>query len=136
MYFVEWAVRRPWAVVIVTLLTVVVFGAGLLGLGLSSDTRAYFSATNEYLLELEDFEKKYEHNNNVLFVIAAPGGKVTTPEGLRAVAELTERAWQLPFSTRVDSLTNFPYVTSEGDTFIVPNTTTTCFSSLPRPAAR
>lgn len=119
MYFVEWAVRRPWAVVIVTLLTVVVFGAGLLGLGLSSDTRAYFSATNEYLLELEDFEKKYEHNNNVLFVIAAPGGKVTTPEGLRAVAELTERAWQLPFSTRVDSLTNFPYVTSEGDTFIV-----------------
>ncbi len=119
MYFVEWAVRRPWAVVIVTLLTVVVFGAGLLGLGLSSDTRAYFSATNEYLLELEDFEKKYEHNNNVLFVIAAPGGKVTTPEGLRAVAELTERAWQLPLSTRVDSLTNFPHVTSEGDTFIV-----------------
>lgn len=119
MPFAEWAVRRPWIIIIITLLMVAGFGAGLLRLGLSSDTRAYFSASNEYLLELEDFEKKYEHNNNVLFAVAAPEGTVMTPQGLQAVAELTERAWQLPFSTRVDSLTNFPHVTSQGDTFIV-----------------
>lgn len=119
MRSVAWAVRQPWTVLLVTALILLACMAGLLGLRISSDTRAYFSDKNEYLLELEAFERKYEHNNNVLFVVAAPDGKVTTPEGLQAVAELTEEAWQLPHSTKVDSLTNFPHVTSEGDTFIV-----------------
>ncbi|MBW2719184.1 MAG: MMPL family transporter, partial [Deltaproteobacteria bacterium] len=38
---------------------------------------------------------------------------------LAAVGEITDRAWQLPFATRVDSITNFQYSHAEEDDLIV-----------------
>ena len=42
-----------------------------------------------------------------------------SPETLAAVGEMTERAWQLPFATRVDSITNFQHTKAEEDDLIV-----------------
>ena len=46
----------------------------------------------------------FAHDDNVLLVLAPASGDVFTSRGLAALAELTERAWQLPGSVRVDSL--------------------------------
>ena len=93
--------------------------AGLPRLTLSSDTRVFFDPKNPELHELQKFESKYGQNNSVLMVVWAGGKKVTTPETLAAIGDLTTRAWKLPHSTRVESLTNFPHVTADADSFAV-----------------
>ena len=96
---------------------------GLPRLTLSSDSRVFFDPKSPELVELETFEHKYGQNNGVLMVVSpkdlAQGRKVTDPAILAVVADLTARAWKLPHSTRVESLTNFPHVTSDADSFAV-----------------
>tara|TARA_R110000868_G_scaffold137612_1_gene351175 strand:- start:2577 stop:4823 length:2247 start_codon:yes stop_codon:yes gene_type:complete len=96
---------------------------GLPRLTLSSDSRVFFDPQSPELVELETFEHKYGQNNGVLMVVSpkdlAQGRKVTDPAILAVVADLTARAWKLPHSTRVESLTNFPHVTSDADSFAV-----------------
>jgi len=40
---------------------------------------------------------------------------------LQVVQQLTEQAWQIPYSSRVDSITNFQHTTAEGDDLTVAN---------------
>jgi predicted RND superfamily exporter protein len=55
----------------------------------------------------------------VLFVVAPADGNVYSVETLQAIEWLTEQAWQIPYSIRVDSLTNFQHTRADGDELIV-----------------
>ncbi|MGV8996536.1 MAG: efflux RND transporter permease subunit [Parvibaculaceae bacterium] len=92
---------------------------GLPRLTLSSDSRVFFDPRDPSLVSLENFEHKYGQNNGVLMVVSSPDKKVTDPALLAVIGDLTKRAWKLPHSTRVESLTNFPHVTSDADSFAV-----------------
>ena len=46
-------------------------------------------------------------------------GQVFSPQFLAALRDLTEAAWQVPYSTRVDSITNFQHSFAEGDDLTV-----------------
>ncbi|MBW2506148.1 MAG: MMPL family transporter, partial [Deltaproteobacteria bacterium] len=58
---------------------------------------------------------------NVYFTVAPKDGSVFTRETLAALEDLTEASWQIPYSSRVDSITNFQYTHSENDELIVEN---------------
>lgn len=116
---VEPVLRAPRIVMALCFLLCMVAEAGLPRLTLSSDTRVFFDPKNPELHELQNFERKYGQNNSVLMVVWAGGKKVTTPETLAAIGDLTAKAWKLPHSTRVESLTNFPHVTADADSFAV-----------------
>lgn len=117
------ALRAPRLVLFVCLVLCLAAMAGLPRLTLSSDSRVFFDPKSPELVELETFEHKYGQNNGVLMVVSPkdmPGGaKVTDPAMLGVIGDLTARAWKLPHSTRVESLTNFPHVTSDADSFAV-----------------
>ncbi|MEN6541856.1 MMPL family transporter [Parvibaculum sp.] len=116
---VEPVLRAPRIVMALCFLLCMIAEAGLPRLSLSSDTRVFFDPKNPELHELQKFERKYGQNNSVLMVVWAGGQKVTTPAALAAIGDLTARAWKLPHSTRVESLTNFPHVTADADSFAV-----------------
>ena len=88
-------------------------------LGFSNDYRIFFSEENPQLVAFENLQNTYTKSDNVLFVIAPADGKVFTPQTLEAVEWLTEQAWQIPYSIRVDSLTNFQHTYAEQDDLIV-----------------
>lgn len=111
--------RAPRTVMAVCFLLCMIAEAGLPRLTLSSDTRVFFDPGSAELHELQNFERKYGQNNSVLMVVWAGGKKVTSPEALAVVGDLTAKAWKLPHSTRVESLTNFPHVASDADSFAV-----------------
>ena len=117
------ALNVPRAVMFLCLALCAASVWGLPRLTLSSDSRVFFDPQSPELVELETFEHKYGQNNGVLMVVSpkdlAQGRKVTDPAILAVVADLTARAWKLPHSTRVESLTNFPHVTSDADSFAV-----------------
>ena len=54
-----------------------------------------------------------------LFVIQPESGDVFQPRMLGLIRSLTEDAWQIPHSTRVDGITNFQHTWADGDDLIV-----------------
>lgn len=114
-----WIIRYRWPVIFLTLVFVVLAASGGKFLKFTNDYRVFFSAENPELLAFEALEKKYSKNDNVMFVLEPRGGNVFTPEVLAAVEELTEKAWQVPYSSRVDSLSNFQHTEAEEDDLIV-----------------
>jgi predicted RND superfamily exporter protein len=111
--------RAPRTVMALCFLICMIAEAGLPRLTLSSDSRVFFDPKSPELVELEKFEHKYGQNNGVLMVVSAGDEKVTSPHVLAAIGDLTKRAWKLPHSTRVESLTNFPHVEADADSFSV-----------------
>jgi predicted RND superfamily exporter protein len=94
-------------------------GVGARHLGLSTDYRTFFSEDNPDLVAYQELEDIYSRNDNVLFVVRPESGDVFTARTLEAVRNLTEDAWQIPHSTRVDALSNFQHTWADGDELIV-----------------
>lgn len=84
-----------------------------------SDYRYFFGPDNPELAAFDAIENTYTKTDNILFVLAPQGGDVFTPDTLRAVARLTEQGWQVPYSIRVDSITNFQHTRASQDDLIV-----------------
>ena len=115
----QWIVRHRWAVVIASVLVVVGLALGAANLGLSSNYRVFFSPDNPDLANFEKVQNIYTKNDNILFAVTPASGQVFTPQTLAAIEELTDGAWQIPYSIRVDSITNFQHSEAEGDDLIV-----------------
>ena len=111
--------RFPRLTIALCLAIFAVSVAGVFQYTLSYDTRVFFNPEGADLAKLRAFDAKYGQNNDVLMVLWAGGRKVTEPEVLAALGDLVTQAWQLPHSTRVDALTNFPHVSADTDSFSV-----------------
>ena len=115
----EWVIKFRWIVIPLTLILVALAASGGKYLSFTNNYRVFFSAENPELLAFEALEKKYSKNDNVLFVLEPKSGDVFTPDVLAAVEEITEKSWQTPYSSRVDSLSNFQFTEAEEDDLIV-----------------
>ncbi len=115
---------------VVALVAMAASGARLLGF--SNDYRVFFSADNPQLLAFENLQNTYTKSDNVLFVVAPTDGNVYSVETLQAIEWLTEQAWQIPYSIRVDSLTNFQHTRADGDELIVEDLVTDAANLTPR----
>ena len=112
-------VRRRWLVAaLATLLMVAVTGGARL-IGVTNDYRSMFAEDNPQLAAYDALEGTYSASNAALIAIAPRRGSVFTRETLGAVEELTEAAWRTPWSTRVDSLTNYSHSEAIDDDLVV-----------------
>ncbi len=92
---------------------------GTKNLYFESSYRIFFDADNPQLLAHDDIENTYTKSDNVMFVFELADEKVFTRETLQILIDFTEEAWTLPFSSRVDSITNFQYTWGVEDDLIV-----------------
>ena len=115
----NWIVRFRWLVLLVSVVSVLGLMSGGRFLAFTNDYRVFFSKDNPQLLAFEELQETYTKSDNILIMLEPKGGDVFTPEVLAAVIDLTERAWQVPYSVRVDSLSNFQHMTAEGDDLLV-----------------
>ena len=107
--------KHRWLVVGIATFVMLVLTMGAVNIGVTNDHRVLFDEDDPQLLALEELDQTYAESNTALVAIAPSNGLVFTGETLGVVERLTEAAWHLPYSTRVDSLTNFSYSESEGD---------------------
>lgn len=117
--FAGWTLRWRVLVILTTLCLVGSAASGGRFLRFSTDYRIFFSKENPQLKAFEALQNTYTRNDNVLFVLAPKDGKVFTQKTLDSVERLTKAAWQIPFSIRVDSISNFQHTYAEGDDLIV-----------------
>ena len=114
-------IRQRWWVILMALVLVVLAGSGGRYLAFSNNYRVFFSPDNPELVAFEDFQKTYAKNDNLLFVIHPQDDDVFSPRIAGAIEKLTEQAWQIPYATRVDSVSNFQHSWAEGDELTVDN---------------
>ncbi len=119
--YTDYIVQRPWRCLFITMMLIFLAGFGGRYLEFTNDYRVFFSEDNPELKAFEAMQDIYTKTDNVLFVIEPDSGDSFTPETLSLVHELTEAAWQIPYSTRVDSVTNFQHTTAEEDDLLVAN---------------
>ena len=80
-----------------------VLAAGLIGSGasrleFSTNYRVFFSEANPELQAFEELQNTYTKNDNFFFVLETKDGAAFDRETMVAVEELTEAAWQIPYS--------------------------------------
>jgi predicted RND superfamily exporter protein len=117
--YTRWIIRWRYLVVLVTIALTFAAASGGRFLGFSNDYRMFFGDDNPQLLAFEKMQATFNKNDNVLFVVTPKSGKVFTRETLAVIKDLTEEAWQTPYSIRVDSITNHQHTTAEDDDLIV-----------------
>ncbi|MGC9402014.1 efflux RND transporter permease subunit [Vibrio genomosp. F10 str. 9ZC157] len=106
--------------VILTTLSLVVFAAlGAKNLYFRGDYNIFFEGSNKQLLAFEEIQTTFTKSDNLAIVIAPEQGSVFTPEILTLVQDLTNDAWQVPYSSRVDSLANYQHTEADADDLIV-----------------
>lgn len=108
---------------LVTLFVVVVSVMAIMGIGklsMVSDYRIFFDKDNPEVVAYERIQAQYQSSENVLLVVVPPQGETALSEdGLAMQLWLTERAWEMPFVTRVDSVPNFPRTRVDGDDLFI-----------------
>lgn len=87
------------------------------------------SLTNEYaaqlgedyaaLLDYQTLEQDYASEDAIFITVAPNSGSVFAPTVLDLIEKITIESWQIPYSQRVDSLTNFQHVTATADDILV-----------------
>lgn len=117
--YAQWVTRHPWLVMLTALLVVMAAASGGKYLAFKTDYRVFFSADNPQLLAFESLEAMYTKNDNVMFILAPKDGDAFGKETLEAVKTLTKKAWQTPYSIRVDSVSNFQNTEAEDDDLLV-----------------
>ena len=111
--------RRPWASVALAAAVMAAMTAGVRFITVTNDYRILFGENNPELAEYQALEDTYAESNRALIAVASVQGGAFTRETLGAIEELTEAAWQAPYSSRVDSLTNYSHSEAFGDDLTV-----------------
>ncbi len=117
--YIAAVLRRRWLVVALATLVMLAITAGARFITVTNDYRVLFSADNPQLAAFDALENTYSVSNAALIAIAPRDGSVFTREALGAIEELTEAAWRAPYSSRVNSLTNYTHSEALEDDLIV-----------------
>lgn len=117
--YTEWILKWRYLVVLISIIGVLAIAKGAANLQFTNDYRVFFSKENPQLTAFENLQDTYTKNDNVLFVITPKDGNVFSPYTLSAVQDITEQSWQIPFSIRVDSVTNFQHTYADEDDLVV-----------------
>ena len=115
----EWVVSNRFKVLLGTLVLIIASGAGMSKLWMSSDYQYFFEESDPQRRAFDKLQKVYSRDDNVVIAIQPKKGDVYNKDTLLFVHELTKRAWKVPFSYRVDSLTNFQSTKADEDSLTV-----------------
>lgn len=112
-------VRYRWILMLLSLVLVGTLTSGARFVGFATDYEVWFSDDNPQLKDFKILQNTYDKSDNVLFLITPKEGDVFTQQTLADIEWLTEQAWQIPNSIRVDSLTNFQHSYAVEDDLVV-----------------
>ncbi len=117
--YAEFIIRFKWLSILCSILWVMLMGAGAQYLTFVNDYRVFFGEENPQLVAFELMQDTYSRSDNGTLLLVPQSGEVFTRSTLEAVAWLTERAWETPYSTRVESITNYQHTSAVGDDLLV-----------------
>lgn len=115
----RFATSKPKTALLASFMMISLLVYGLKFIQFDADPSIYFSDDHEHYRYFKALEETYGRVDSVMMVIKAQEGSLFTPKNLALIESLTDQAWQLPYATRVDSLSNYNFSWSEADELIV-----------------
>lgn len=113
--YTQWLIRRHKLVLLLSVMSTLILAAGARQLSFTNDFRIYFSKDNPQLEALEKMETIFGKQEAIYFFITPKSGDLFTRQHLSLIHELTEAAWDLPYVSRVNSLSNYQHTEAKGD---------------------
>ena len=117
--YLDWVLKYRWFVVVGTIVLTFFIASGARFLRLDTNYRVFFSDDNPQLQLFEEIQNVYSKNDNILFVLGTQDDIIFKNQTMAAIEKLTKESWQIPYSTRVDAITNFQHTHANGDDLIV-----------------
>ncbi|MCP8900599.1 efflux RND transporter permease subunit [Gilvimarinus xylanilyticus] len=117
--YADWVIRWRWWVLLASIALAILAASGGRFVQMNNDYRVFFSEDNPQRQAFEQLQRTYTKVDNILFAVVPREGEGFSANTLAAVEQLTEQAWQLPYSLRVDSVTNFQHTRADGDSLVV-----------------
>ena len=114
-YLAETIIRYRPLCIIISLLILAGLAQGLSKINFNPDINVFFPENDTLTTSHLSIEDTYSSMDNAVIGIGVKEGTVFTNEVLSLIEDLTERAWKTPHSLRVDSLSNYSYVSADGD---------------------
>ena len=114
-YLAETIIRYRPLCIIISILILAGLAQGLSKINFNPDINAFFPENDTLTTSHLSIEDTYSSMDNAVIGIGVKEGTVFTNEVLSLIEDLTERAWKTPHSLRVDSLSNYSYVSADGD---------------------
>ncbi|MEL7293449.1 MAG: MMPL family transporter [Pseudomonadota bacterium] len=111
--------RMSWWVLLVTISLLVAATIGGKNLYFRGDYNIFFDGQNAQLRAFDEIQTTFAKSDNLAIVIAPSSGNVFEEKTLTLIQQLTKDAWQIPFSSRVDSLANYQHTEADEDDLIV-----------------
>ncbi|MFT6046884.1 MAG: putative RND superfamily exporter protein [Arenicella sp.] len=91
---------------VLSLLLTVMLAVGVKNIYVNNNYNIFFDLDDPQVVDHELHQSIYTKTDNIAFMVHSLEGDIFTASTLALVKNLTEEAWQTPFSIRVDSLTN------------------------------
>ena len=117
----RWTSGHPWLVIFLLTAMVAAAASGAGKLYFRGDYKIFFEDGYGPLNDFQEMQHVFNKRDNIAVLIVPESGDVMTADMLELVKEYTEAAWQTPFSSRVDSISNFQHTWSEEDDMMVDN---------------
>lgn len=117
--FISSLIRLRWLFFLVSMMLVAVSIAGLQHFVFDGSPRIFFAKGNPSFERFEAMEATYGSDIRLFYMVSAKNGSMMDPDNLRALQEITDESWEMPFVRRVDSITNYQYTHSEDDELYV-----------------
>lgn len=111
--------RFSWWVLLITISMVIAATIGGKNLYFRGDYNIFFDGENTQLKAFDEIQTTFAKSDNLSIVIAPQSGNVFEAETLTLIQQLTQDAWQVPYSSRVDSLANYQHTEATDDDLIV-----------------
>lgn len=118
-WFAWAAIKKPLLSLFLCFLSTFACIAGLEHFKFDADPGIYFSDNHKHYRAFKELETTYGRVDSVVLVVKARQGSIYTRKNLKVIEDLTEVAWTLPYSTRVESIANYNYSWSENDELYV-----------------
>ena len=112
-------IRHPWLTILLVVAIAVAASYGGKNLYFRGDYKVFFDKEFPQLIAHEEMQRVFNKNDNVSIIVVPKEGSVFTEAMMAQLKELTDEAWQTPFSSRVDSITNYQHTWAEEDDLIV-----------------
>ncbi|ELY5144913.1 MMPL family transporter [Vibrio vulnificus] len=104
---------------IISLIAIVATAMGAKNLYFRGDYNIFFDGSNAQLQAFDEIQTTFAKTDNIALVLAPKSGDVFDQRTLTQIQEMTEQAWQVPYSSRVDSLANYQHTEAVDDDLLV-----------------
>ena len=101
------------------LVLVLILGRGITSVVFDPDMERFFPKGHPATSLSYEIDETFIRTDNLVIAINAKNNSIFTKKTLSLIESLTEKSWTVPYSIRVDSLTNYSYVRSVNDDLLV-----------------